>query len=315
MESLQPVKDKALEVLMHSMQTMAEVLQRHFTADGIFQTPVPRLSVARSSSPTEPVQVVHQPALCIVIQGAKKVMLGDDIFEYDAARYLLVSVDIPLAGQVTQATLHKPYLCLRLDLDLTLLSDLLLQIPETGRSDTLFNGLAVSEMTAELREATGRLLALMDTPQDIEVLAPLIEREIMYWLARGEQGSLLRQLVNSDSRMGQVSKAIQHIQNTYRAPFDKQALLDIACMSATTFFQHFKAVTRMTPLQYQKQLRLQEARRLLLLSESDVTRIGYDVGYDSPSQFTREYSRQFGLPPSKDSQKLRSQGQAERPWF
>lgn len=298
---------------MSDTGTMIAVLQRYLTQQGkgqtgIFPTPVPRLSIACSASITEPVQVVHQPALCLVLQGAKKVMLDDEIIEYGADHYLLVSVDLPLSGQVIEASEHAPYLCLRLDLDTELLSELLLQLPENKSSDKVIKGLAVSKVTENLRDATNRLVNLLDSSQDIAVLAPLFEREIMYWLLRGEQAALLRQIVSAETRMNQIHKTIQYLKATYREPFDKQALIDISCMSATTFFQHFKAVTRMTPLQYQKQLRLQEARRLLLLNEMDVANVGYDVGYESPSQFTREYSRQFGEPPSKDGRLLRQSG-------
>lgn len=288
-------------------QALAVKIQQRFPADGVFQTAVPRLSVTRFSGPTPAIPVVYQPAVCLVVQGAKKVILGERIFEYNMARYLAVSVDVPVTGQITEASDEAPYLCLKLDLDLNLLSELMLKMnsPGPGRPAGSETAIAVSLVTSELLQAFERLLLLTESAESIPVLSPLTEQEILYWLLQGEQGWILHQLIRGDNRLAQVNKAIQHLKYHYREPFSKSTLLELTCMSATSFFQHFKDVTAMTPLQYQKQLRLQEARRLLLAHELDVSGAGYQVGYESPSQFAREYSRLFGLPPSKDLQLLK----------
>ncbi|WLQ13170.1 AraC family transcriptional regulator [Hahella aquimaris] len=293
------------------IKELARLIQRHCPTDGVCASDIPRLSFIRSSSPTEPVLAVHQPAVCIVAQGAKKVISGEKLFKYDAAHYLVVSVDLPIAGQVMEASPEQPYLCVRLDLDLTILSELILDEGSVDNSATN-QSVGVSLVTPRLLEAVIRLVALLnDNPKDISVLAPLAEKEILYWLANGDQGGLLREITNGDSRLRQISKAIQHIKTTFDQPFDMEELLKLTCMSASSFFHHFRAATHMTPLQYQKQLRLLEARRQLLLGDQDICNIGYGVGYDSPSQFSREYARLFGLPPSKDLTRIKNAGASE----
>ncbi len=288
---------------------LAGLMQQYYQTDGIHQTRIPRLSVIRASSPTEPVHAVHQPAVCIVVQGAKKVMLGEQIFNYDSARYLVISVDAPISGQITQASPDEPYLCLRLNLDLKILGELLLDMPAPSKqhNSTVYRGVGISQASPRLLDAAIRLFSLQEKPGDINILAPLAEKEIIYWLMKGEQGMVLQQLSNADSRLSQISKALQHIKSSFKQPFNMDELLALCSMSSASFFQHFKAVTNMTPLQYQKQLRLQEARRLMVLSERDITSAGYEVGYESQSQFNREYHRQFGLPPSKDLERLKLQ--------
>ncbi|ABC33540.1 AraC-type DNA-binding domain-containing protein [Hahella chejuensis KCTC 2396] len=293
------------------IKELARLIQRHCPTDGVRESDIPRLSFIRSSSPTEPVLAVHQPAVCIVAQGAKKVISGEQLFKYDAAHYLVVSVDLPIAGQVMQASPEQPYLCVRLDLDLTILSELILDEGSVDNSAP-HQSVGVSLVTPRLLEAVIRLVALLnDNPKDIAVLAPLAEKEILYWLANGDQGGILREITNGDSRIRQISKAIQHIKTTFDQPFDMDELLKLTCMSASSFFHHFRTATHMTPLQYQKQLRLLEARRRLFLGEQDICNIGYGVGYDSPSQFSREYARLFGLPPSKDLARIKNAGSSE----
>lgn len=298
---------------MINIATQAEALAtrvaRHYPTDGFFRTAVPRLTVTRFSNLSPAIPVVYEPAVCLVIQGAKKVILGDSIFEYDVARYLVVSVDVPVTGQVTKATEQNPYLCLKLELDLNLLSELMLKMktPTTHRLRISESAIAVSEVNENLLQAFARLLFLPQSADSVAVLGPLNEQEILYWLLQGEQGLILRQLVEGNNRVNQINKAIQYLKQHYREPFNKNTLLELTHMSTTSFFQHFKNVTHMTPLQYQKQLRLQEARRILLMSDRDIGNAGYQVGYESPSQFTREYSRFFGLPPSKDLQNLKNE--------
>lgn len=272
-------------------------------------TRIARLGLLRADTPTLPVGVLYQPMLCIVAQGAKRTLLGDAIVDYGAGQYLLVSVDLPVTGCVTQASPQAPYLALSLELDAALLADLLLTLPDTAQHASPpkpLRGLAVSTIGGELLDAAVRLLRLLDQPADIPVLAPLIEREIWYRLLTSEHAPLLRQMAQTHSRLAPVGRAIGWMRRHYAQPLRIATVAQQAHMSASTFHRHFKAVTAMSPLQYQKQIRLQEARRLLLAGQADAASIGFAVGYDSPSQFSREYARLFGQPPLRDAARLRS---------
>lgn len=270
-------------------------------------TAIPRVALVRSDTPTLPVGVVYQPMLYIVAQGAKRTLLGDTIVEYAAGQYLVVSVDLPVTGSVTQASPAEPYLAMSLELDPAVLADMLLTLTGTAQ-DAPLPGLAVSPVTPDLLDAAVRLLRLLDRPADIPMLAPLAEREILYRLLTGGQAPMLRQIALAHSRLAQVGRAIGWIRSHFAEPLRIATVAQRANMSASTFHRHFKAVTAMSPLQYQKQIRLQEARRLLLAGQADAASIGFTVGYESPSQFSREYARLFGQPPLRDAVRLRSLG-------
>jgi AraC-like DNA-binding protein len=285
---------------------LAALIARHTVGDGLHPTPIPGVWLIRSSSPTEPLHVLHQPAVCIVAQGKKQVMLADLTYAYDPAKYLVVSVDLPIIGQVTAATAEKPYLCFRLDLDPAVLAALVVEAgatrPPAGDPG---RGLFINETTPELTDAAIRLLTLLDTPADIAFLAPLAQREIHYRLLTGEQGGAIRHIATSESKLAQVSRAIAWIKHHFAEPFSIDTVAQEARMSASALHHYFKTVTAMSPLQYQKQLRLQEARRLMVGRALDAASAGFAVGYESPSQFTREYSRLFGAPPARDAARLR----------
>ncbi|MDQ0475038.1 AraC family transcriptional regulator [Labrys wisconsinensis] len=268
-------------------------------------TAVPRLTLLRSDAPTLPMATIHQPVLCIIAQGRKRLMLGESLYEYDAAKYLIVSVDLPVTGGVCEASAEEPYLALSLALDPAALAAMLIDMAEEHGEPELTPGIAVTAVTADLLDPAVRLVRLLDRPRDIAMLAPLIEREMLYRLLTGEQGALLRQIALADSRLSRVSRAIAWIRGNYAQPFHMEVVADIAGMSLSSLHRHFKAVTTMSPLQYQKQVRLQEARRLLLAQRADAAHIGFSVGYDSPSQFSREYARLFGSPPARDAARLR----------
>ncbi len=270
-------------------------------------TAIPRVSLVRADSPTLPVGVVYQPMLCIVAQGAKRTLLGDTVVDYHAGQYLVVSVDLPVTGAVVQAHPDAPYLALSLALDPAVLAEMLLAMPAqpTGAPPP---GLAVSPVTPGLLDATLRLLRLLDTPAHIPMLAPLIEREILYRLLTGAQAPMLRQIALAHSHLAHIGRAIAWIRSHFAEPLRIAALAQQVHMTASTFHRHFKAVTAMSPLQYQKQIRLQEARRLLLAGQADAASIGFAVGYESPSQFSREYARLFGQPPVRDAVRLRGMG-------
>lgn len=292
---------------------LADLIARNTKGDGVHPTAITRVHLIRSSRPTEPLHALHQPALCIVAQGRKQVMLGETVYVYDRSQYLVVSVDLPIVGQILEADATRPYLCLRLDLDPAMLATLLMEIgsmePKSrngGSDQPPGSGLALSVVTPELLDAANRLLRLLTTPRDIPILAPMVEREILYRLLSSEQAARLRQIARADSKLHQISRAISWIKRHYTEPFSIEAVAAEARMSPSALHYHFKAVTTMSPLQYQKQLRLQGARRMILSQAVDAATAGYRVGYESPSQFSREYSRLFGAPPMRDIARLKA---------
>ena len=292
---------------MESMHLLSALIARHAESDGVHPTSIPGVWVIRASQPTEPLHVLHVPALCIVASGRKQVTLSDLSYEYDAAKYLVVSVDLPIGGQVIEASEGAPYLCIRIDLDPGVLAAL---VVEQGKllpaAEDTSRGLFISDSDQSLTDAAVRLLRLLDTPEDITYLAPLVQREIFYRLLTGEQGAAIRNIASSNSRLQQVSRAIAWIKQHFTRPFSIDALAAEASMSPSALHLHFKAVTAMSPLQFQKQLRLQEARRLMIGHALDASRAAYEVGYESASQFTREYSRLFGAPPARDVARLKA---------
>ena len=297
---------------MSQVEELARLIARFAPSDGVYQTAIPRLKVVRLSQPSELMHGLHEPALCIIAQGAKQVILGDRIYRYDAAHCLVVSLDLPVIGQVIEATPDEPYLCVKLELDPAAIGALMLEAPPLAEPEPSSGpGLTISPMTPALRDAVIRLTGLLETPADIAVLAPLVEREILYRLLTGDQAARLRQIAVAESKLQQVNRAIGWIKRNYRKPFSVEVVAAEARMSPSALHQHFKAVTAMSPLQYQKQLRLQEARRLILAKAHDAASAGFQVGYESPSQFSREYSRLFGAPPLRDVARLRGASAAD----
>ena len=289
---------------------LAALIERYAPADGTYEITGPRCAVVRLSQPTDPVHGVFGAAVCVVAQGSKRVISGGQTLVYDAMRYLVASVDLPVIGQVVEATPDTPYLCFRLELDPEAIGDLLLQTGgEAALSHDggpLVGAMAVSEVNPPLLDAVMRMVRLMDTPRDAAVLAPLIEREILYRMLLGDQGPRLAQIARADGRMRQIRRAISWIKQHFDQPFRIEDLADEARMSPSALHRHFKAVTALSPLQYQKQIRLQEARRLILVQRLDAGSAGHAVGYDSASQFSREYARLFGAPPLRDASRLRA---------
>ncbi|SHJ01296.1 AraC-type DNA-binding protein [Roseomonas rosea] len=279
--------------------------------DGIHATCIPRLAVIRASAPTDRFHTVYGPSVCIVAQGAKRSIAGDRILDYAPGHYLTVSVELPVIGQVTQASAEEPYLCLRLDLDPALLSGLLIEAgPRGRRAPEPDLGIMLSYTAPEMMDAAIRLTRLLSTPGDIAVLSPMTERELLYRLLTGDQAAMLHAIAMGESRTAGVARAVNWIKDNFREPLRIEALAELAHMSPSALHQHFKTVTAMSPLQYQKQLRLQEARRLILSAQSDAAGAGFAVGYSSPSQFSREYARLFGAPPLRDIARLRGGDEA-----
>ncbi|MCW7537943.1 AraC family transcriptional regulator [Aquabacterium sp. A7-Y] len=285
---------------------LATHIERATPGDGVFATAIGRLALIRASQPNQPVHALHQPALCVVARGAKRVMLQDQVYLYDPSRYLVASVDLLVSGQVLQATPEAPYLCVRLELDPGEIAGLMLQTQAPAAPALAGRGLWLSRTTEPLLDAVLRLVGLLETPEDIETLAPLAIREIVYRLLKSPEGPLLAHIARADGHGQRIRNAIAWIKTHLEQPLRIETLARAVHMSPSSLHQHFKAVTAMSPLQYQKQLRLQEARRLLLSEVADAASAGHRVGYASPSQFSREYRRQFGAPPARDIERLRA---------
>jgi len=267
---------------------------------------VPGLSLFKRIEPTEPMTGMYEPSICLVAQGSKRVQLGDDIYVYDPQHYLITSVHLPTVVQVIEASEEKPYLGLRLKFDLRevaqLMADSHLPPPRTQQSS---RGMATGEVTLPLLTAFQRLIDLLGEKQDIPILAPVIKREIIYRLLVGDQGARLRQIAAAGSQSQQIARALEWLKENFTQPLRIDDLAGQARMSTSTFHHHFRSMTALSPLQYQKQLRLQEARRLMLAERLDAATAAFQVGYESPSQFSREYGRLFGAPPLRDISSLR----------
>lgn len=260
------------------------------------------LITASTAAPAQ--QVVCEPMLCVILEGAKRTTLGADSYAYRAGDYLVVSADLPVSGEVLEA----PYAAVGVALSPAVIVELMREAGEAQTDAAPGRGLSVSRTDAGLLDAVGRLVGLLDRPQDAPVLAPMIRREIVWRLLAGEHGTMVRQIAMKDGRLGRVQRVIARLRERFAEPVRIEDLADLAGMSETSLHRHFKAVTSMSPLQYQKQVRLQEARNRLLSDGRDIAGIGFSVGYDSPSQFSREYSRQFGQPPGRDLERLRALG-------
>jgi AraC-like DNA-binding protein len=244
--------------------------------------------------------------LAVVAQGAKRTFLGNQAFDYARGQYLVSSLDLPITGSVVIASPERPLLACALTLAPGVIASLILESPTNQPRGGKTVGIAVSEMTDELLDPLVRLLRLLDHPEDVPVLFELIEREILWRLLQGEQGSMVRQIGLANSRLSQISRSIRWMRAHYAEVFPIEDLAEIAGMSVSSFHRSFRAATTMSPLQYQKQIRLQEARSRLVSGSSDISSVGFSVGYDSPSQFIREYRRQFGISPGKDAERIRS---------
>lgn len=289
---------------MKSLDDLKALVMRH-ARGRLTDTGIPRVAIMKGEATTGPLLGLYDPRLCLVLQGAKSVMIGDQLLHYDAGRYFIAAVEVPAVGKVLQASPQHPYLSVSLALDTTLIASLLLDMPPVAEA-TIGHGFAVSRADEALVDAWLRMIELIDHPAEIPVLAPLLEREILFRLLQGPQGAMLRQIAGADSRLSQIRRALAWIRDHYAEPFRVEDLARMGGMSASVFHRHFKAVTAMTPIQYQKRIRLNEARRRLLATSGDAAGVAFSVGYESASQFSREYARLFGAPPVRDVGRLRA---------
>lgn len=262
---------------------------------------IPGLALFSHDAPSEPQILMYEPSVCLVAQGRKCVMLGDETYIYDANNYLVSSLHMPGMVHIIEASADKPYIGLALKLDAREISQLILdsRLPPPRRQAS-GRGMATAEVNLPLLAAIQRLVDLLDDAQDIPIMAPLIQRELFYRLLVGEQGDRLRQMVSSGSQTHQIAQAINWLKEHFRSAVSIDELAARVSMSSSTFYQHFRSMTAVSPLQFQKQLRLQEARRLMLEERVEAATAAFQVGYESPSQFNREYHRLFGAPPLRD---------------
>lgn len=289
-----------------ALTELQDRIARWTGANESYSSPQTGLSLFQLTSPTDPKTVLSEPSLCLIAQGSKRLLVGGESYVYNTDRYLLTSVHLPTVVCVAEASPEKPYFGIRIRLDQQQLSQLMAdsQLPPP-KNQQPSRGIATAAVTPPLLSAVLRLVELLDDERDIPILAPTIQREIIYRLLVGELGNRLRQIATVGSLTNEVSRAIDWIKENFQSPLDVDDLASQARMSRSTFYQHFRSVTAMSPLQYQKLIRLQEARRLMLTEHLDAASAGHRVGYGSPSQFSREYSREFGASPLRDVAGLR----------
>jgi AraC-like DNA-binding protein len=296
-----------------SLEALRALLARHARPDGT--TAIEGVLVSKVERPAPPSATMTGTVLALIAQGAKRLALGDRVYEYRAGQYLVASVDLPVIGHFTEASPDMPALGFGMILQPPAVAELLLEaapgdIP--AASGAAPSGIAVSDASDELLDAVVRLVRLLDSPRDAPVLAPLVQREILWRIVTGEQGATVRQLGLANSGLTHVARAVRWIRDHYAQAFRVEDLARLSGMSVSAFHRNFHAVTAMSPIQFQKRMRLQEARLLLATHPHDVTRVGRRVGYGSPSQFSREYRRHFGIPPAQDAARQRGPNRSPR---
>ncbi|HEX6734650.1 MAG TPA: AraC family transcriptional regulator [Azonexus sp.] len=303
-----PENDSVTATLARQRAELAAIIDRHCPAEGPCTSTIPGVTLFRGSHTAVPSCSVVPSVFAIMAQGAKRVQVGDEVFAYDARHYMISSVDLPMSSCITCASAHEPYLGFALALDALKLAELTAALPSIRTTLPVDRGIAIGELSSDIQNAALRLARLLDAPADIPVLAPIIEKELLYRLLTGPLGARLRQAVVAGSHSQQIARAIDWLRTNLDQSASIDHLADLANMSRSSLHHHFKALTAMTPVQYQKQLRLQEARRLMLLEDHDAATAAHSVGYESASQFSREYRRQFGRPPASDVADLRRNG-------
>ncbi|WP_206516533.1 AraC family transcriptional regulator [Thermotoga sp. 38H-to] len=286
--------------------TRRKLIERilHLTEKQPVVRPLPGLTVGRRESPTEPSTYILPPSICIAVQGAKRVLIGEEYYIYDVENFLLNSFDIPVIAQVIEASKEKPYIGITWEIDMEILMEIVVEQKLNTRPTASSRGTSLGKVTYQLLDAFKRMLDLLDEPEHISALLPVIKKEIIYRLLVSEQGSKLIQIALSGKN--DVIAALNYLKEHFSEPVNMKKLAETVGMSVSTFYQNFKILTGITPLQYQKKLRLCEARKLLMAG-NDVTTAAYQVGYESLSQFSREYKRFFGVSPSQDAKNLREE--------
>lgn len=285
---------------------IASLLEGFSKQDGVHPTSIPSMFFIRESVTTEPIPRVNEPSFCMILQGEKEVVLGQERFLYGPGDYIVASIDLPVTGQVVKASAESPYLALKFELNASQILEVVKETPNTSERGTpAKRAMFVSEAQPPLLAAVQRLAALLNNPQHISFLAPLLQKEIIYWILQGPHGGAMAQMVAKNHHVSSIREVIHYILHHYDESFSIDQLAQRANISVSSLHRHFKELTAMSPLQFQKQLRLQEARRLLVTESLDIAEAAFRTGYESPSQFSREYSRLFGLPPKVDITRLK----------
>lgn len=287
--------------------SIAEKIARWAICEGDFETAIPGLSLNRRIAPSPPIGAVYKPSVAFIVQGETKIVLGNEEYLCCPCQHLVTAVDLPTVHQILTASTERPFLSLMLALDLQVIAEMLVnaEVPASPISPS-GRGMMVSDTSLPLLDAIDRLLDLLNEPENIPTLAPLIQKEILYRLMKGELGLHLRQITMVGSQSHRIAKAIALLKVNYMSPLRMDRLAESLSMGLSTFNHHFRALTSMSPLQFQKQLRLHEARRLMLVEHMDAASVAHQVGYESPSQFSREYRRLFGAPPLRDILQLKN---------
>ncbi|CAN5556574.1 AraC family transcriptional regulator [soil metagenome] len=286
---------------LDNQEELVEILAERCRQDG--PTPIANgLSFYRYSQPTEPVYGLHTPSICLIAQGTKSIQVGDDVYQYDAADFLLCSMDLPVVTQVVKASAGKPYLGVKLDLDARLITSVIAETEmPVAKTEASLKSLGVSKLTGEVLDAFVRLLRLTGNESEFSALSPLVMRELVYRLLLSQDGARLTQMAIFGGNGHKITKAVNIFKTRLSESISMEDIANELDMSVSSFHQHFKSVTSMSPLQFQKFLRLQEARQILLLEDIDAIEVANRVGYQDPSQFNREYKRRFGEPPKRDA--------------
>ncbi len=286
---------------------LTQLVEKFSSKEGLNDTIIPNVSFFKATEINTPLPTVYNPSLCIIVQGSKDVLLGRHLYHYGTGEYLVASVDLPVIGNITEAKESKPYLVIKIDIDINLLSELLIHIEhsstENNRSEC---GLFIGKVNQTLGESVLRLIQLLETPKDISALAKQMLREIYYRILCGKHSNMVAQVAMKGSHMQRISSVIQKLKRDFHLSVTMDELAEFAGMSNSSFYSHFKSVTTMSPLQFQKSIRLMEARNIMMTNGTDASSTAYQVGYESTSQFSREYTRMFGNPPKRDINLLKS---------
>lgn len=284
---------------------LAERIRTAQPNDGLLEI-FPGVYLARTAGPTKPLHSVYTPCFCVIARGSKTVKVGDESFTYDEGHYLIATMDLPTSSCVVEASEDDPYLSVRIDLEPSLVAEVLLESGVDADAPTNAKAVNVSAIDVELLDATLRLIKLMDNPSDARFMLPLLKRELIFRLLKGDQASRLAHLIsNSENR--RISRAIEKLRENFDQPIRVESIARDLGMSVSGFHHQFKSITSMSPLQFQKQIRLQEARRLMLGEDLDAATAGFRVGYEDPSYFSRDYKKHFGAPPQRDIAMIRSE--------